>query len=129
MAINSNGGCDLANIPGGVLGSANISAVVRYPFEPVTARPVVSNTVTKTVTSLFSKTITCYPKGTQPEEQRAAICVAQATDITGLRLLVRRCASWPTSMPRTSSLPGCDSGDWHGDNGNPPFQVAVDRDW
>ena len=56
---------------------------MRYPFEPVTAQPVVSNTVTKTVTSVFSKSITCYPKGTQPEEQNAAICVAQAIDITG----------------------------------------------
>src|SRR5262249_34504550 len=83
VGINSNGGCDIANIPGGVLGTANISATIRYPFEPVTARPVVSNTVTKTVTSLFSKTITCYPKGTQPVEHEAAICVAEAHDITG----------------------------------------------
>ncbi len=83
VAINANGGCDIANIPGGILGSASVSATVRYPFEPVTARPVVSNPVVKTVTSLFSKSITCYPKGGQPEEQLAAICVAQATDITG----------------------------------------------
>jgi hypothetical protein len=81
VAINANGGCDLANVS--VLGSANISATVRYPFEPVTARPVVSNTVTKTVTSAFSKSITCYPKGATAEEQNAAICVAQAIDITG----------------------------------------------
>jgi hypothetical protein len=81
VAINSNGGCDLAGVTN--LGTANISATVRYPFEPVTARPVVSNTVTKTVTSAFSKTITCFPKGTQPVEHEAAICVAEAHDITG----------------------------------------------
>jgi hypothetical protein len=81
VSINANGGCDIANVS--TLGSAGISATVRYPFEPVTARPVVSNTVTKTVTSAFSKSITCYPKGSQPEEQNAAICVAQAIDITG----------------------------------------------
>src|SRR5436190_20007561 len=81
VAINSNGGCDLRGIT--TLGTANISATIRYPFEPVTARPVVSNTVTKTVTSAFSKTITCYPKGSQPVEHEAAICVAEAHDITG----------------------------------------------
>jgi len=81
VTINSNGGCDLRGIT--TLGTANISATIRYPFEPVTARPVVSNTVTKTVTSAFSKTITCYPKGSQPVEHEAAICVAEAHDITG----------------------------------------------
>jgi hypothetical protein len=81
VGINANGGCDIASIT--TLGTADISATVRYPFEPVTARPVVSNTVTKTVTSAFSKSITCFPKGTHPEEQNAAICVAQALDITG----------------------------------------------
>jgi hypothetical protein len=81
VAINANGGCDLANVS--TLGTANVSATIRYPFEPVTARPVVSNTVTKTVTSAFSKTITCYPKGSQPVEHEAAICVAEAHDITG----------------------------------------------
>jgi len=81
VAINSNGGCDLRGVS--TLGTANISATIRYPFEPVTARPVVSNTVTKTVTSAFSKTITCYPKGSQPVEHEAAICVAEAHDITG----------------------------------------------
>jgi hypothetical protein len=81
VAINANGGCDIANVA--TLGTANVSATIRYPFEPVTARPVVSNTVAKTVTSAFSKSITCFPKGSQPEEQNAAICVAQAIDITG----------------------------------------------
>jgi len=81
VSINSNGGCDLGGVT--TLGTANVSATVRYPFEPVTARPVVSNTVTKTVTSAFSKSITCYPKGSQPVEQEAAICVAEAHDITG----------------------------------------------
>jgi hypothetical protein len=81
VAINANGGCDLAGIT--TLGTANVSATVRYPFEPVTARPVTSNVITKTVTSAFSKTITCFPKGSQPEEQNAAICVAEAHDITG----------------------------------------------
>jgi hypothetical protein len=81
VAINANGGCDLANVS--TLGTANVSATVRYPFEPVTARPVTSNVITKTVTSAFSKSITCYPKGAQAEEQNAAICVAEAHDITG----------------------------------------------
>jgi len=81
VAVNANGGCDLAGVS--TLGTANITATAKYPFEPVTARPVTSNVITKTVTSAFSKSITCYPKGSSPEEQNAAICVAEAHDITG----------------------------------------------
>src|SRR5919109_1475111 len=83
VAINANGGGGLAHIPGGVLGGGLITAQAKYPFEPVTARPVNSNVIAKTVTSRFEKSITCFPKGTQPEEQNAAICVARALDITG----------------------------------------------
>jgi hypothetical protein len=83
VTLNANGGCDIARIPGGVLGTAAIVAQAKYPFEPVTARPVNSNVIAKTVTSRFEKSITCFPKGTQPEEQNAAICVARALDITG----------------------------------------------
>jgi hypothetical protein len=78
---NANGGCDLAGI--NVLGTADVTATVRYPGEPVTARPVNSNTVTKTVTSAFAKTLQCFPKGPGAQNAVAAICVAQALDITG----------------------------------------------
>ena len=78
---NANGGCDIAGI--NVLGTAAITAQAKYPFQPVTARPVNSNTVTKTVTSAFAKTLQCFPKGPGAQNAVAAICVAQALDITG----------------------------------------------
>jgi hypothetical protein len=79
--INLNGGCDLAGVT--TLGTAPITATARYPFENVTARPVASNVLTKTITSAFSKTITCVPKGTGANNQQVAICFATAVDITG----------------------------------------------
>ena len=79
--INLNSGCDLAGIT--ELGRANVTATARYPFESVTARPVTSNVVTKVITSGFSKTITCLPKGTGANNAQVAICYATAQDITG----------------------------------------------
>jgi hypothetical protein len=129
VSINANGGCDLANIPGGVLGTAALSATARYPFEPVTARPVVSNTITKTVTSAFSKSITCYPKGTQPEEQNAAICVAQAIDITGAPFFEETvCFFADFNAEDIQPFPAANPGVGTVTTATPPFNVAVIAD-
>jgi hypothetical protein len=80
-SFNSNLGCDLAGI--NTLGTANITATARYPYEPVTASPLVSNTVAKAVSSLFVKLIQCFPKGPSAFDQQTAVCVAHAQDITG----------------------------------------------
>jgi hypothetical protein len=79
LASNLNLGCDVT----GNLASPVIQAVARYPYQPVTAPPLLSNTFTKTVTSLFSKKLLCAPKGTSPNDQFSQICVISAVDITG----------------------------------------------
>jgi hypothetical protein len=79
--INANLGCDLAGIS--ELGTAHITATARYPFEPVTAAPLTSNTVAKSVSSLFVKLIQCFPKGPSAFDHQVAVCVAHAQDISG----------------------------------------------
>jgi len=81
VLLNANGGCDLAGIA--TLGTAGITATARYPYQPVTAQPVVSNVLTKVITNGFSKTLVCGPKGPGEANSVAAICVARAIDITG----------------------------------------------
>jgi hypothetical protein len=127
VAINSNGGCDLRGVS--TLGTANIAATVRYPFEPVTARPVVSNTVTKTVTSAFSKTITCFPKGTQPVEHEAAICVAEAHDITGAPFVGETvCFTANLNAESIQPFPPTNPGIGTITTATPPIQIGVALD-
>jgi hypothetical protein len=59
---DSNGRCPLTP---GSLGTANITAEAIYPDQPVLWDQVakVSNSLTKTVNSLASKTLACVPKG------------------------------------------------------------------
>jgi len=78
---NSNLGCDLAGIA--TLGTASITATARYPYEPVTAAPLTSNTVAKAVASRFVKLIQCFPKGPSAFDAQTAVCVAHAQDIAG----------------------------------------------
>jgi hypothetical protein len=80
---NGNGGCDLRGIT--TLGTADISAVARYPYQKTTDPDKPSGTIRKTVTSLFNKSVTCTPKSglTGPEANTAFICTATAIDIDG----------------------------------------------
>src|SRR5215208_249890 len=86
--LNANLGCDLAGIS--PLGTAAITATARYPFEAVTAQPLVSNTVAKSVASLFVKLIQCFPKGPSAFDAQTAVCVAHAQDITGTAITGER---------------------------------------
>jgi hypothetical protein len=86
--LNANLGCDLAGIS--PLGTASITATARYPYEPVTAQPLVSNAVAKSVSSLFVKLIQCYPKGPSAFDQMTAVCVAHAQSITGAAITGER---------------------------------------
>jgi hypothetical protein len=79
LASNLNAGCDVT----GNLATPVIQAIARYPYQPVTAPPLLSNTFTKTVTSLFAKQLQCAPKGTSVNDQFSQICVLSAKDITG----------------------------------------------
>lgn len=85
---NENGACDLQapplNInPGGTLGTGTISAIARYPGQPVTAADVPGDqSVTKTITSLFNKSLTCVRK-TADLTQALWLCTATANGIDG----------------------------------------------
>ena len=83
VAPNGNGGCDLRGIT--TLGTADISAVARYPYQKTTDPDKSSTTIRKSVTSLFRKDVTCAPKSglTGPETGTAWICTATAIDIDG----------------------------------------------
>ncbi|MET0763052.1 MAG: hypothetical protein ABWZ63_12085, partial [Thermoleophilaceae bacterium] len=83
VAVNANGGCDLKYLADNVLGRAAITAESHYPNQPVSDTPVGSATITKTVKSLFSKTLSVFPKGTTAELRNARIVVAHAQDIDG----------------------------------------------
>jgi hypothetical protein len=79
--MNDNGGCDLQGID--VIGTSNITATARYPYQPVTDPAKTSAPLRKTVHSLFTKNLTYWPKGPGPENDVARIVVAHAQDITG----------------------------------------------
>jgi hypothetical protein len=83
LGNNLNGGCDLKYLKDGVLGHAEITADSLYPNQPVSAQPVGSASLTKTVKSLFAKYLAVYPKGTTSELRNARIVVAHAQDIGG----------------------------------------------
>ena len=79
---NLNKGCDLKGID--VLGTADITATARYPYQPEQwSDPAVSGKVSFVVHSKFSKTLTVYPKGTGSDNNLARIVVAHAQDVDG----------------------------------------------
>lgn len=81
---NSNGGCDLKNVT--TLGTSSITATAKYPYQPTTdVAPKVSPVVTKTVTSLFAKYLSQWPKSTADDSDTAVtrIVVAHAQDVDG----------------------------------------------
>ncbi|MGA2009616.1 MAG: hypothetical protein ABSH51_03625 [Solirubrobacteraceae bacterium] len=83
--LNADGGCDLQslyNVPDS-LGTASITATVRYPFKPVDYPALTSAPVSKSVTSLWSKTLAYFPKGTGAANANSRIVVAHAQNIDG----------------------------------------------
>jgi hypothetical protein len=83
---DSNGGCDLAGVQ--VLGTSQISAIARYPYQKVTDpdKPAKTGPLTKTVYSLFQKNLSYYVKNDDPNSagsQLDKIIVAHGQDIDG----------------------------------------------
>ncbi len=78
---NANGGCDLEDVD--VLGRSSITATARYPYQPVSDPAKPSAPLTKEVRSLFTKSLTIYPKGPGEANSVARIMVAQAIDVDG----------------------------------------------
>jgi hypothetical protein len=83
--LNADGGCDLQSlyqVPDS-LGTSSITATARYPFKPVDFPAETSSPVTKSVTSLWSKTLAYFPKGTGAANNNSRIVVAHAQNIDG----------------------------------------------
>ncbi|MFN2472211.1 MAG: hypothetical protein ABR583_14735, partial [Gaiellaceae bacterium] len=83
VGTNLNNACDLEGVA--TIGTANIQAIARYPYQKTTGQDQASNVVTKTVGNLFRKTVTCVPKGPVPPITNglAFICTATAIDVDG----------------------------------------------
>jgi hypothetical protein len=83
--LNANGGCDLQSlfqVPDS-LGTSSISATAKYPFKPVSFAAMTSAPVAKSVTSLWSKTLAYFPKGSGEANSVARIVVSHAQNIDG----------------------------------------------
>ncbi len=80
---NADGGCDLKNLYKVVIGESSITATAKYPYQPVDFGAQTSNTVVKTVHSLWQKEFYAFPKGPGPNEQNVRVVVAKAQDIDG----------------------------------------------
>jgi hypothetical protein len=83
--VNANGGCDLQSlfqVPDS-LGTSSITATAKYPFKPVSFASMTSAPVTKSVTSLWSKTLAYFPKGPGAANAASRIVVAHAQNIDG----------------------------------------------
>ncbi len=112
---NANGGCDLQNVR--MLGTADISAVARYPYKPVDFPSMTSNTVHKDVKSLWSKTLATVPEGCRRgEQQRPDRRGARAGHRRYGRSRARPCASSPERGERLTWFNGTVDGrqpGWH----------------
>ena len=86
LTVDRNNACDLQGLLGKPIGTSAISAQAEYPYEavPYPAIPV-SNTLTKTAISQWSKTLTAYPKQNVSGVD-ISILVASATDVNGTAL-------------------------------------------
>jgi hypothetical protein len=78
---NDNRGCDLQDVD--VLGTSDIKATARYPYQPVDDATRVSATLRKTVYNEFDKSLSYYPKGTGSANSVARIVVVHANDVNG----------------------------------------------
>jgi hypothetical protein len=82
---NADGGCDLQSLMGvpDSLGSATITATARYPFKPTDFADIASASITKSVTSEWSKTLAYDPKGPGAANNNSRIVIAHAQNIDG----------------------------------------------
>ena len=76
-----NNGCDLQGID--PLGTATISAIGRYPYQPVTDADHSAGTLNETVHSLFAKTLSYEPKGRTAATSNVRLVTAHAQDVDG----------------------------------------------
>lgn len=79
--LNANRGCDLQDVR--VLGRSVISAVAKYPGQPVDFPAQRSGSLTKVVGNEFDKSLRWYPKGPGAANSNANIIVAHGQDVDG----------------------------------------------
>ena len=79
--LNDNRGCDLQDVD--TLGTSAISALAKYPGQPVDFPAMPSGIVNKTVGNEFDKSIRYYPKGPGTANANARIVVAHGQDVDG----------------------------------------------
>jgi hypothetical protein len=107
IGVDNNGACDLQPLLGKSLGTSVISAQASYPYKAVPYKaPLSSNSLTKTVTSEWNKTLTAYPKlnaGAGTYSADDSIFVAKATDIGGEPFVGETVCF---SVQATQALPG-----------------------
>jgi hypothetical protein len=83
LKSDTNEGCDLESLYGKEIGSSSITAEAIYPYEPVDYQPVTSESLVKTVKSLWLKETYEFLKGESSADQNVRILVAKAQDIDG----------------------------------------------
>jgi hypothetical protein len=81
VVLNDNRGCDLQDVD--VLGTSDIKATAKYPYQPVDDASRVSGTLRKVVHNEFDKSLSYYPKGTGSANSVARIVVVHANDVDG----------------------------------------------
>jgi hypothetical protein len=79
-SIDVNGACDVQGRP---LGGAVITATAQYPAQNVADAFPVAGTLTKAVTNLFNKSVSCVRKNNGPNGGQVYVCTVSAQDING----------------------------------------------
>jgi hypothetical protein len=85
IKVDNNNGCDLQTLLGKPIGKSAITATVRYPYQSVSYDEPTSAPLTKQVNSLWSKTLSVFPKNASSADTQnnVRILVATAHDIDG----------------------------------------------
>jgi hypothetical protein len=83
ITIDGNQACDLQPLLGKVIGTSAITASPEYPYQGVNYPNPPQSSLTKTVTSLWNKTLSAYPKGNAAPGADTSVFVTSATDING----------------------------------------------
>ena len=81
VVLNDNRGCDLQDVD--VLGTSDIKATAKYPYQPVDDASRVSGTLRKIVHNEFDKSLSYFAKGPGSANSVARIVVVHANDIDG----------------------------------------------
>jgi len=77
---NGKGGCDLEGV---TFPNQTLSATAQYPYQPTANPTAVSGTITKVISNLFHKTVSCVAERNPDGSITGYICTVTAQDIDG----------------------------------------------